>query len=351
MHQADTVKQSYFIGSNTSSGFINNCGEVFSRLSRIYVIKGGPGTGKSTFMKRVAERVERAGEEVVRYYCSSDENSLDAIIIPKLGIGITDGTAPHVYEAKYPGVKEIYLNFGEFLNTEFLSYFTDTVKELTDKKGRYYASAYKCLSIAERVRSEKEKLLMSCYNKDKADKAAERLIKALGRGKGASLEDAQISAFGMNGRAYLDTYKKLAGESITVSDRRGASPFFMFSLIDLAREKGLKTLISYDPLRRPEALFFPEKGVCITLGVDSEYEKNINMERFIIREKYREMRKRLRFLTSIEEEFMTAAEETLASVKELHFKLEEIYSEAMDFVSLSAMTEAFIEEKIIKNNS
>ena len=48
--------QSYYIGANTSLGFVNCADERLRGLSKLYVIKGGPGTGKSTFMKEIASR-------------------------------------------------------------------------------------------------------------------------------------------------------------------------------------------------------------------------------------------------------------------------------------------------------
>ena len=96
----------FFIGANTAGGFVNYADEIFSPLRKVHIIKGGPGTGKSTLLKRAAAAAESKGYEVERYYCSSDSHSLDGIVIPELNLGLTDGTPPHAMEAKYPGARE-----------------------------------------------------------------------------------------------------------------------------------------------------------------------------------------------------------------------------------------------------
>ena len=43
------------------------------------------------------------GYDVELHYCSSDFDSLDAIVIEELKVALMDGTAPHVMEPEIPG--------------------------------------------------------------------------------------------------------------------------------------------------------------------------------------------------------------------------------------------------------
>lgn len=334
----------YFIGANTSRGFINYGGDIFADLKRLYIIKGGPGTGKSTFMKKFAAKAEEKGYDTEYYYCSSDPNSLDGIVIPSLGIGVTDGTPPHTFEARFPGAKEEYLNLGEFWNGEYLSLCRDKIEELSDRKSKCFSSAYKYLSVAESVRGEREAVLNGCYESDKAEKAIARLMKAVGTGKGYSLSPRQVSAFSMNGEIDLDTYRSECDKAIYIKDKRGISPFIFDSILKNAKEQRLTTYVSYDCLYRVNSVMFPEKGVAVLLG---DGEKVINTERFISNEKLGEIRKKLRFLSALEDELRDCAMGELCLAKENHFILEDIYKEAMDFRSLEKMEKAFI-SKVIK---
>ena len=72
----------YFGAANTSRGFENYFPNIFNpkKFDRIYIIKGGPGSGKSTIMKKIAKAAVQKGYEPILYRCSSDVQSLDGII-------------------------------------------------------------------------------------------------------------------------------------------------------------------------------------------------------------------------------------------------------------------------------
>ncbi len=334
-------KKRYFIGANTSRGFINYGHEIFADIKKLYVIKGGPGTGKSTFMKRFAERAEEKGHEAIYYYCSSDPSSLDGVVIPSLGLAVTDGTAPHICEADYPGAKEEYLNFGEFWNGAFLSECRKTIEELSKKKSKCFSTAYKYLSIAESVREEREKILYACYDEEKAEKAVSRFMKTVGSGSGYLLVPRQISSFGMNGEVGFDTYAELCDKTLYVKDKRGVAPFIFNLILKRACAQGLETHVSYDCFGRLNALMFPEKSTAVVIG---DGDKVINTERFVVSDLLSENRRKLRFLNTLEQELKECALKELESAKESHFMLEDIYREAMDFDALRDTSYALISE-------
>lgn len=87
----------FFLGANTPDGFYSLFDSFLKepQLRDVYVIKAGPGTGKSTFMKRIAAAL--TGKDLTIHYitCSSDPASLDGIYVPELGMAVVDGTSPH----------------------------------------------------------------------------------------------------------------------------------------------------------------------------------------------------------------------------------------------------------------
>ena len=87
----------YFLGANGPDGFHSLYREFCPPDSGnfLWVIKGGPGCGKSTFMRRAAAALEERGLETVYIHCSGDPDSLDGVIFPAIGTAIVDGTAPH----------------------------------------------------------------------------------------------------------------------------------------------------------------------------------------------------------------------------------------------------------------
>ncbi|MTI67521.1 MAG: ATPase [Firmicutes bacterium] len=84
-------------GGNTSKGFYSYYDYIIEKdANRIFVIKGGPGVGKSSMMKKIGQEMLDKGYDVEYHHCSSDNNSLDGLVIQKLNVAFLDGTAPHV---------------------------------------------------------------------------------------------------------------------------------------------------------------------------------------------------------------------------------------------------------------
>ena len=75
---------SYFLGANAPSGFYSLYSHLLppEQARGIYILKGGPGCGKSTLMRKVAQLVSQQGEAVEYILCSGDPGSLDAVIFP-----------------------------------------------------------------------------------------------------------------------------------------------------------------------------------------------------------------------------------------------------------------------------
>ena len=47
----------------------------------VFILTGGPGTGKSTFIKKVEANIKACGALAEEFLCSSDTRSLDGIIL------------------------------------------------------------------------------------------------------------------------------------------------------------------------------------------------------------------------------------------------------------------------------
>ena len=112
----------FFLASSTTEGFFSVFKDLYDPKEGwfCYILKGGPGTGKSTIMKKINLKAMENGIKSELIHCSSDPDSLDAIILPELKIAVADGTAPHVLEPMYPGVSDSIINLGEAWNKKSL---------------------------------------------------------------------------------------------------------------------------------------------------------------------------------------------------------------------------------------
>jgi hypothetical protein len=140
-------------GGNTHLGFFSYYSYIISQeeAEKIYVIKGGPGVGKSTFMRKIGDEVLRWGLNVEFMHCSSDNNSLDGIVIPALKTAFIDGTAPHVVDPKNPGAVDEIINFGDYWNEKGMKKHRPEIIKAGKEIGRLFGRAYKYLKAAHSV--------------------------------------------------------------------------------------------------------------------------------------------------------------------------------------------------------
>lgn len=113
-----SATRSLFPGAMGPEGFISCFDHLIdeTKLKRMLILKGGPGVGKSTFMRRIHAALCAEGEESTLYYCSGDPDSLDAVALPGRGVLILDGTAPHIVDPIIPGARDSLINLGAYLD-------------------------------------------------------------------------------------------------------------------------------------------------------------------------------------------------------------------------------------------
>ena len=143
----------YFPGGNTAEGFCSHFGDILPApvQRRMFYLKGGPGVGKSTLMRRVGEAAEKAGLEVEYFHCSSDPDSLDAVCLPQKGAALMDGTAPHVYDPVAPGARDTLVGLGDFLDEAALRSHIEDILNLQKAISGRFRRCYCYLGGAQKV--------------------------------------------------------------------------------------------------------------------------------------------------------------------------------------------------------
>ena len=122
-----------FFGTITPLGNVNYIDNLTEDIQKRYFIKGRPGTGKSTFLKRLSAKLGENGFDVEEYYCSFDSNSLDMVICRELSFCVFDSTPPH---EKFPQRE----------NDEILDFYVESglsgIDEKYEKELHFVKSAY-----------------------------------------------------------------------------------------------------------------------------------------------------------------------------------------------------------------
>ena len=150
----------YFLGANTGSGFFSVYDDFCPPGSGVFlwVLKGGPGCGKSSFMKAIGRAAEEKGLDVEYVLCSGDPDSVDGVYVPAWRTAYVDGTAPHVREVPFPGASGAYLDLGQFYRSEELAPQLPKLMALTARYRAHYARAYEELRQAKALHDELEAL-------------------------------------------------------------------------------------------------------------------------------------------------------------------------------------------------
>ncbi|MBR2371100.1 MAG: hypothetical protein IKA82_03660 [Clostridia bacterium] len=339
----------FFAASNSFKGFHSYFEEIFRapEVEHLYIIKGGPGTGKSSFMRHIAEEHKKVGADVEYYYCSSDQSSLDGIIVRRNGrcFAVIDGTAPHSFDTLQPGVKDEIINLGHFWDTARLkdSACASEILKLCEEKTRSFELALEYLGAYERVSAAIDSIMDEYTYRDGIKKYAAALIDSLDGVRLGTVSIALIDSIGVHGRIRLCTYERLAKKTVTVRDTFGCGYRLMEQLYSQATERGIAVKVSFDPIipSKINALLFAgaEVAFCVMESGDedriSECAENIGTRRFIDVIRYTHDKIRLKRLTDTRIMLRDMALGYFKESSGKHFALEKIYVDAMDFDRLS----------------
>lgn len=154
-----------FPGAVTYQGFFSYYSYIIQPdAQHIFVIKGGPGVGKSTFMKNIGEAMLQYGYDIEYHCCSSDNNSIDGLVIPKLGVALLDGTAPHIVDPKNPGAVDEIINLGEYWNEEIMRKSKQEIMDSNYEVSRYFQGAYFALTEAKTALDEWKFYTQACQD-------------------------------------------------------------------------------------------------------------------------------------------------------------------------------------------
>ena len=177
-----------FPGSNTAEGFHSFYAEGLKPMDKIYVLKGGPGTGKSSLMRKIGAEMADQGYDVELWQCSSDNESLDGVLIRELGVAVVDGTAPHVVDPVYPGAVDQIVNLGDHWNADALRAHRDEIVSLTGQISENFAQAYRAL---EDYKQQYDNTIGSLtYSNERLQATADDLLSRIFRA-----DEAKISHF------------------------------------------------------------------------------------------------------------------------------------------------------------
>ncbi len=347
------MKFKTFCAANSGNGFIS----VFDTLldeknNRIYYIKGGPGSGKSTFMKRIAEKAENA--ELI--HCSGDPQSLDGVVLPDQKAVIIDATAPHSFEPKYPGVGGNLIDLGEGWIYEKLD--KRAIIALTEQKKFIYKNCYALLKSAKSIHEGVFVPLTKYIPHQKIHTVIDKILRQYAlwenQCRTPKISERFLSAITPDGcTTYSKTFEILGENIILLEDRWMISHTFLSYLDQRLTNNGIDHINAYHPLLGKGYLnhiIIPSVKLSIAtldgifpidISEDSIVRK-IKLQGMVDKQHLEANKNKLTFIKKIERELIHLAIDKLDEARRIHLKLEEEYAKGTDFSATEALKEKLI---------
>ncbi len=296
--------ESYFLGANTKAGFSSLYGAFPPDGSYLHILKGGPGTGKSSMLKAIVKAAKSRGLAVEQVLCSGDPDSLDGVYVPALGQAWADGTAPHILEPKLLGVTGDYIDLSVYLILPFSDAEKQELLALQTQNKGSYQCAYEALSSCAKAGGS----IASAEN----DEAIQKLLTALPeKGERQAQRRCYISAISCKGALCLD-------QQLSDFVMLQSSPQAIAKAAEQVQQKGYASFLCPSPLDPdiPEALILPEEKLFLKAVFHPTEKASASLREALAH---------------------------LEQAKQLHDRMELIYRPHMDFRALSEYTAKLIQ--------
>ncbi|SFD06792.1 PRK06851 family protein [Clostridium uliginosum] len=343
----------YYACANTSKGFYNLFPSNLEGLDNIYILKGGPGTGKSTLIRSIGNDWTKKGYDIEFIHCSSDNNSLDGVIIPKIKAAIVDGTSPHVIEPTAPGAIEEYVNLGIAWDSNKLKSHTEEIINIKKHIATCYQNAYRLFAKALIIHDDWEKIYIANMDFKKADDFALNTInKLIGDSifnKKSIIKHRFLGASTPKGPVnFVENLTSNISKRYFIKGRPGSGKSTLLKkLVKECKLRGIDTEVyhcGFDP-DSLDMVIMRELNLCIfDSTAPHEYfpsrkdDEILDMYSELINEntdeKYSET---LTHIATNYKETNSKATSYLAKAKSYHDNLETIYIDAMDFSKIDSI--------------
>ena len=340
----------FFAGSNSGRGFYSFFQNIIGdEAQRIYLLKGGPGTGKSRFMEDLARAVGQRGYERELFFCSSDSNSLDAVAFPELGVAIIDATKPHALDAEWPGCRDELICLGNFWSGQGLREHREEIMSKGREKQEYFASAFRYFEAARLLeeniaaKSSKEKSQSRDFLGDIFAKLDQARINYNTRGQQRHLFASALTPEGYvsHVRTLVATYEQIY--ILTGVPGTGRSQY-LEQLASHAQRVGLDTEVFHYPLdpRKILHILIPKINLAVLTSIDLDplaYIPGIPVD-FGVGSVSTSTNVDQRLLR----ELFDFGFQALRKAQQAHSQVEGYYRDQMDFQALNTYREQVLQE-------
>ena len=315
-----------FPGANTAMGYRSFFREGLAGMERVFILKGGPGCGKSTLIRSLGRELQDKGYDVEFWQCSADVDSLDGVLAPALKAAVVDGTPPHVVEPLYPGAVEELVDLGACWDGAELRRQKAQIVDLSRRISGKYEKCTEHLAEAAAVLKQSRSAV------EAATGGSDGLLEQVfGRQKKDCRHLFASSVTPRGWESYLEPLSRRAKRRfILTGPFGGGKEDWLSAVAEEAAQRGLYAELYHHPLAVEELqmVWLPSLETAV-VGVEEapslrEGDIVIPCGRITDKGQYSECRRRVKELTE-------AGGRQVAEAKALHDKLEDCYRRAMDY--------------------
>lgn len=336
----------FFLATTTASGFYGYFDQLGPQEGlHLYLLKTGPGCGKSTLMRRLAGQ---AHEPLQYIHCSSDPNSLDGVIFCHQQAAILDATPPHALEPQAPGVAETVISLYDTLNPDPLLPQRAVIQENIVQSKRLRQQAARYVASASSILLYNRRIAAGCTDFAKVRQYIKGLTTRLLPKMHTPGQEQVRFLTGITPQGmifYRDTIPALAEHIYVFHDTYGAASRLVMELLrNEALARGCQVITcrcALHPKDKIDHLILPGLGLAFLTAnpwhtCKFSGQKTIHCSRFMDRVRLHNSRTRLHFNQKTADSFLEQAIELMAQARVCHNTLEACYAPAVDFSAVDA---------------
>lgn len=346
-----------FPGANTANGPFNFFDNIITKnINRIFCLKGGPGVGKSSLMKKIANEFLEKGYDIELHYCPSDPSSLDAVLIKELGVVLLDGTAPHIVDPKDPGAIDEIVNLGDYWNLENLEKNKVEIVECGKDISSSFRRAYKYLKSAEPIYYDIEEKYKDCMDFGQVNLLTEHFIYDLFKNASSTgIYQKERHLFGtaitpVGHVDYADSILSGVSKIYHLSGNIGTGKTtFLKRVCDKAIKKGMEVEVYHYPLIKDklETIIIKDLDIGITTSKLFEGKNTIDLDKYLDQYKLAKYEEEINFDKKVFNELINYGISNLEKAKAKHDVIEAHYVPNMRFDEIETLRKEIV-NRILK---